>query len=232
MRWDLDKNGEVTTEEFNAYINAKDTNTGQDAFTQEQKDKYKSMFSATDTNNDGKVTTTEAIKYDFQNGREYVTGEHLEEMYGKEKAKEMMKFDKDGDGKLNAKEFDEATKKKGFFESIDFKDPKVILAIITIAITVIGAIVGLCVLLSRKSKKEKEKQEQAEMDQQLQNISQSTQSTSVSGGNLAEKAHTSMSSQIQQQSNDVFNQYSQNSINNTQQPLSLNDSYQSKNMGI
>lgn len=124
----------------------------------------------------------------------------------------------------------EATEKKGFLSGIDFKNPKTILAIVGIAITVIGIIVGLCVWLSRKSKKEKAKQEQAEFNQQLKNISVS-QSTSVSTGNSAEKVHTPMSSQIQEQSNDTFSQYSKSSINNTQQPLSLNDSRRSNDIG-
>ena len=63
-----------------------------------------------------------------------------------------MKFDKDGNGKLDKKEFDEATKEK---DGINFKDPKVILAIIGVAITVIGVIAALCVWLSRRSKKKK-----------------------------------------------------------------------------
>lgn len=234
MLYDRDKNGEVTTEEFNACINAKDSKTGQDIFTEEQKKEKQEMFEKMDANNDGKITTTEEIKYDLQNGKESISQEDLKSAYGEKKASEMMKYDKDGDGRLNAKEFDEATKKKSFLDKINFKDPKVILATIGIAATIIGLIVGLYVLLSRKSKKEKEKQEQSKMEQQLQNISQSTQSTqstSVSSGNLAEKAHTFMSSQIQQQSNDTFSQYSQSSINNTQQPLSLNDNRRSNDIG-
>ena len=221
MWLDLNKDGETTTEEFNACINAKDAKTGQDAFTAEEKIAAQKTFKEADTNNDGKVDTTEAIKYSFQNGRESISQDDLTKAYGEEKTKEMMKFDKDGNGKLDKTEFDEATKKKGFLD-IDFKDPKTILAIIGVAITVIGVIIGLCVYLSRKNKKKKE--EQAEAKNQLQSGSVNM---SVSTGNSAEQVHTPISSQTQQQMNDTFSQYSQSSINNTQQPLNLNDSRKS-----
>ncbi len=114
--------------------------------------------------------------------------------------------------------------KKSLLSSIDFKNPKTILAIIGIALTVIGIIVGLCVWLSRKSKKEKEEQEKLKVDQQLKsgNINMS-----VSSGNSAAKVHTPINQQTQQNMNDTFSQYSQSNINNTQQPLSLNDSRRS-----
>ena len=242
---DLDHNGELTKEELDKYLDAHSLDNPANAnkqgglyFTEEQKAKQRAIFEEADVNNDGKVTTTEAINYNFQHGKNSISQDELTQLYGEEKTKELMKFDANGDGKLNADEFKEATttkEKKGFLESIksiNFKDPKVILAIVGIAVTVIGVIVGLCVWLSRKSKKEKEKREQAKMDQQLQNISQSTQSTSASSGNLAEKVHTPMSSQIQEQSNDTFSQYSQSSINNTQQPLSLNDSRRSTEISM
>ena len=118
----------------------------------------------------------------------------------------------------------EATEKKGFLSGINFKDPKTILTIVGIAITVIGAIVGLCVWLSRRNKKKKEEQEKLKVDQQLKS---GNVNMSVSSGNAAEKVHTSMSAQNQQQMNDAYGKYSQSRINNTQQPLSLNDSRRS-----
>ena len=119
--------------------------------------------------------------------------------------------------------------KKSLLSSIDFKNPKTILAIIGIALTVIGIIVGLCVWLSRRNKKKKEEQEKLKVDQQLKsgNINMS-----VSSGNSAAKVHSPISSQTQQQSNDTFSQYSQSNINNTKQPLSLNDSRRSINMSM
>ncbi|MBR1429229.1 MAG: hypothetical protein IJ590_03170 [Rickettsiales bacterium] len=221
MWLDLNKDGETTTEEFNACINAKDSKTGQDAFTAEEKIAAQKTFKEADTNNDGKVDTTEAIKYSFQNGRESISQDKLKAAYGEKKASEMMKYDKDGNGKLDKKEFDEATKEK---EGINFKDPKTILAIVGIAITVIGLIIGLCVWLSRRNKKKKEEQEKLKVDQQLKSGSVNMP---VSTGNSAEKVHSPISSQTQQQSNDIFSQYSQSSINNTQQPLNLNDSRKS-----
>ena len=217
MWLDLNKDGETTTEEFNACINAKDSKTGQDAFTAEEKIAAQKTFKEADTNNDGKVDTTEAIKYSFQNGRESISQDDLTKAYGEEKTKEMMKYDKDGNGKLDKKEFDEATKEK---DGINFKDPKVILAIIGVAITVIGVIAALCVWLSRRSKKKKAEQA-ARTNHQPQSESDNT---SVSTGNSAGQVHTPISTDMQQQSNDAFNQYSQSDINNTQQPLNLNDS--------
>ena len=232
LDYDLDENGEVTKEELNTCINSKD-DKGQDGFTAEGKIAAKEAFREGDTNNDGKVDATEAIKYDFQNGKESISQDDLKAAYGDKKASEMMKFDKDGDGRLNEKEFNEATKtkeeKKGLLDGINFKDPKVIAAIIGIALTVIGVVVGLCVWLSRRNKKKKEEQEKLKVDQQLKS---GNVNMSVSTGNSAEKVHSPMSSQMQQQSNDTFSQYSQNSINNTQQPLSLNDSHRSMDMSI
>lgn len=225
MWLDLNKDGETTTEEFNACINAKDSKTGQDAFTAEEKIAAQKTFKEADTNNDGKVDTTEAIKYSFQNGRESISQDKLKAAYGEEKANEMMKYDKDGNGKLDKKEFDEATKEK---EGINFKDPKTILAIVGIAITVIGLIIGLCVWLSRRNKKKKEEQEKLKVDQQLKS---GGVNMSVPSGNAAEKVHSPMSSQMQQQSNDTFSQYSQSNINNTKQPLSLSDTRKSMDMG-
>ena len=224
MWLDLNKDGETTTEEFNACINAKDSKTGQDAFTAEEKIAAQKTFKEADTNNDGKVDTTEAIKYSFQNGRESISQDKLKAAYGEEKASEMMKYDKDGNGKLDKKEFDEATKEK---EGINFKDPKTILAIVGIAITVIGLIIGLCVWLSRRNKKKKEEQEKLKVDQQLKSGSVNMP---VSTGNAAEKVHSPISSQTQQQMNDTFSQYSQSNINNTKQPLSLSDTRKSMDM--
>ena len=232
LDYDLDENGEVTKEELNTCINSKD-DKGQDGFTAEGKIAAKEAFKKADINNDGKVDTAEAIKYDFKNGKESISQDDLKAAYGEEKTKELMKFDKDGDGRLNEKEFDEATKtqekKKGFLDGINFKDPKVIAAIIGIALTVIGVVVGLCVWLSRRNKKKKEEQEKLKVDQQLKS---GNVNMSVSTGYSAEKVHSPMSSQMQQQSNDTFSRYSQNSINNTQQPLSLNDSHRSMDMSI
>jgi len=224
MWLDLNKDGETTTEEFNACINAKDSKTGQDAFTAEEKIAAQKTFKEADTNNDGKVDTTEAIKYSFQNGRESISQDKLKAAYGEEKASEMMKYDKDGNGKLDKKEFDEATKEK---EGINFKDPKTILAIVGIAITVIGLIIGLCVWLSRRNKKKKEEQEKLKVDQQLKSGSVNMP---VSTGNSAEQVHSPISSQTQQQMNDTFSQYSQSNINNTKQPLSLSDTRKSMDM--
>jgi len=224
MWLDLNKDGETTTEEFNACINAKDSKTGQDAFTAEEKIAAQKTFKEADTNNDGKVDTTEAIKYSFQNGRESISQDKLKAAYGEEKANEMMKYDKDGNGKLDKKEFDEATKEK---EGINFKDPKTILAIVGIAITVIGLIIGLCVWLSRRNKKKKEEQEKLKVDQQLKSGSVNMP---VSTGNSAEQVHSPISSQTQQQMNDTFSQYSQSNINNTKQPLSLSDTRKSMDM--
>ena len=224
MWLDLNKDGETTTEEFNACINAKDSKTGQDAFTAEEKIAAQKTFKEADTNNDGKVDTTEAIKYSFQNGRESISQDKLKAAYGEEKASEMMKYDKDGNGKLDKKEFDEATKEK---EGINFKDPKTILAIVGIAITVIGLIIGLCVWLSRRNKKKKEEQEKLKVDQQLKS---GGVNMPVSTGNSAEQVHSPISSQTQQQMNDTFSQYSQSNINNTKQPLSLSDTRKSMDM--
>ena len=131
-------------------------------------------------------------------------------------------------GYLDANEFNEATKEKKGFLGIDFKDPKTILAIVGIAITVIGIIIGLCVWLSRRNKKKKEEQEKLKVDQQLKsgNINMS-----VSSGNSAEQVHAPISTDMQQQSNDAFNQYTPSPINNGQQPLNLNDSHKSMDMG-
>jgi len=232
MNADLDNNGEITIEEFNTYINSKD-DKGQDVFTETQKKESLENFKKRDLDGNGTMTNTEAINYEFQNGRKSISQDDLTKAYGEEKTKELMKFDKDGDGHLNEKEFNEATKtkeeKKGFLDGINFKDPKVIAAIIGIALTVIGVVVGLCVWLSRRNKKKKEEQEKLKVDQQLKS---GNVNMSVSTGNSAEKVHSPMSSQMQQQSNDTFSQYSQNSINNTQQPLSLNDSHRSMDMSI
>ena len=227
LDYDLDKNGEVTKEELNTCINSKD-DKGQDGFTAEGKIAAKKAFKEADTNNDRKVDATEAIKYDFKNGKESISQDKLKAAYGDKKASEMMKFDKDGDGRLNEKEFNEATKtkeeKKGLLDGINFKDPKVIFAIIGIALTVIGFVVGLCVWLSRRNKKKKEEQEKLKVDQQLKS---GDVNMSVSIGNSAEKVHSPMNSQTQQQSNDTFSQYSQSNINNTKQPLSLSDTRKS-----
>ena len=228
MKADLDNNGEITTEEFNTCINSKN-DKGQDVFTAEQKIAGQEAFKEADINNDGRVDATEGIKYEFQNGKESISQDDLTKVYGKEKASEMMKFDKDGNGKLDAKEFDEATKEKKGFLGIDFKDPKTILAIIGIALTVIGIIVGLCVWLSRRNKKKKEEQEKLKVDQQLKsgNINMS-----VSSGNSAEQVHAPISTDMQQQSNDAFNQYTPSPINNGQQPLNLNDSRRSTEISM
>ena len=227
MKADLDNNGEITTEEFNTCINSKN-DKGQDVFTAEQKIAGQEAFKKADINNDGRVDVTEGIKYGFQNGKESISQDDLTKVYGKEKASEMMKFDKDGNGKLDANEFNEATKEKKGFLGIDFKDPKTILAIVGIAITVIGIIIGLCVWLSRRNKKKKEEQEKLKVDQQSKSGSINM---SVSSGNSAEQVHTPMSAQAQQQMNDTFDQYNTRENNNTQSKYNLQSAYQQKCIG-
>lgn len=228
MKCDLDKNGEISEEELKTCLNAKNVETGQDMYTEEQKIKTQEHFKKADINNDGKVDITEAIKYKFQNGKGSISQKDLTILYGEEKTKELMKFDKDGDGKLNAKEFDEATKtqgeKKGFLDGINFKDPKVILTIIGIALTVIGVVVGLCVWLSRRNKKKKEEQAKAEVNNKMKSGSVNM---SVSTGNSAEKVRAPITTETQNCINNTFGQYGQSNINNQQQPLSLNDSRKS-----
>ena len=225
MKADLDKNGEISEEELKLCLNVKDFETGQDIYTEEQKIATQEAFKKADTNNDGKVDATESIKYKFQNGKESISQKDLTNLYGEEKTKELMKFDKDGDGKLNAKEFDEATKeKKGFLDGINFKDPKVILTIIGIALTVIGVVVGLCVWLSRRNKKKKEEQAKAEVNNKMKSGSVNM---SVSTGNSAEKVRAPITTEAQNHINTTFGQYGQSNINNQQQPLSLNDSRKS-----
>ena len=212
-------------DDYVKYSNGLDYNTyvsDQNGLTDEQKTTALEEYSKMDTNNDGKVTATERIQYDFNNNAiDSLTKDDLVKAYGQEKADEMMKFDKNGDGKLSKEEFENANKKGPSATSI--------LSAAAICLTVVGAIIGIIVWLSRRKDREKDKKEEQQINQRLTAGNVQLQ-TNV--GNSVNNVRKPISQEAQQRMNDQFSDYSQSTIDQSCPKNSLNTINQSKEIGF